>query len=66
MGWYFLSFPSSHKGRFKKSMELLYFTGVGGFEKVIFYKKNMKHGRKMPKFHLKATYFFKYGGWSDT
>ena len=51
MGWYFLSFPSSHKGRFKKSMELLYFTGVGGFEKVIFYKnKNTKkHGLKMSK-----------------
>ena len=50
----------------KKVWNFPYFSGVGGFEKVIFYKKNMKHGLKMPKFHLKATYFFKYGGWSDT
>ena len=45
-----------------------YFSEVGGFEKVIFHKnkKNKKLGIKMPKYclniHLKATYFFQYGG----
>ena len=34
----------------KKVWNFPYFSGVGGFEKVIFHKKkNKKHGLKMPK-----------------
>ena len=40
--------PSKIKN--KKVWNFPYFSGVGGFEKVIFHKnKNKKHGLKMPK-----------------
>ena len=45
----------------KKIWNFPYFSGVVGFEKVIFHK-NKKHGLKMPKNCLyiesKGTYFF--------
>ena len=40
--------PSKIKN--KKVWNFPYFSGVGGFEKVIFHEnKNKKHGLKMPK-----------------
>ena len=52
----------------KKVRNFLHFSGVGGFEKVIFHKKIKTWSEKclkLPKYSLKVTYFFQYGGWSE-
>ena len=56
------------KGRFQKKKEkkvrnFPHFSGVGGFEKVIFRKKNMvSKCIKSPKYSLKSNLFFHMGG----
>ena len=47
----------------KKVRKIPHFSGVGGFEKVIFRKKNMVlKCIKSPKYSFKSNLFFSYGG----
>ena len=38
-----------------------YFSGVGGFEIVIFHIKNKKHGLKLPKYSFESNFFSIWG-----
>ena len=54
--------PSKIKN--KKVWNFPYFSGVGGFEKVIFHKN--KKCLKLPEYSFKSNLFFPVWGWSDT